>query len=353
MRWEVLMRSWVRVFFLAVGPLGLSLYAAPEAPGRENVTFILGTDEDPLSPMFRFAEAYVRNEQAVHGGRLVTNLRSLLEIREYLAACPPANGRPWGLVQWVVHGNALGEMAMPLKLDGDPITVRNLKAALGRQSLSPLPDSLMDAQSEIRIHGCALGRNPELLRLVSVALGGADSERPLVRASRYYTCYRRDAGSSLPVRFLSNGWRVFYRESVRPEVGILQRQLHHVEPSLNVASALRRKTPRRLGDTFHQTAKAHFRWVLVGKRGDAVPNLSGAARVQVWLQEQEAFLRRLHEAGLEMDQMEWSARNVMRMVDGVERPAVVVEGVGEVLYLMKSLAVQPGWDDPIAYVAER
>lgn len=347
------MRSWMLALLLAC--LGPMILGAREVQSREGVVFILGTDdEDPASPMFRYAEAYVRKELPAQGVRLVTELRSLSEVREYLTAHPPSNGKPWGTIQWVVHGNGRGQMTLPMEPGGDPLSARKLKAALEHSELPPLPDRLLDAKSEVRIHGCAVGRDPELLHLISMALGGTDAERPLVCASKLYTCYRMDPITHEPVRFLSDAWRLVNRRGQRPPVQELRNRLLDLPSSLDVASALQRESPRFPGDVFSHSAPAHFRWTLVYRRREDCPDLSSPTHLRAWLQEQELFHRRLTEAGLEVDQMDWSAQIVMKRTRDSEKPAIEVHGTGEALYILKS-EEDPSipWEDPRLCAATR
>jgi hypothetical protein len=336
------------MLLLLLACLGPVMLGAQEVQSREGVVFILGADdEDPTSPMFGYAEAYVRSELPAHGVRLVTELRSLSQVREYLAAHPPSNGKPWGTLQWVVHGNGRGQMTLPLEPGGDPLIARKLKAALEQGDFPPLPDRLLDAKSEVRIHGCAVGRDPELLHLISVALGGSDAERPLIRASKLYTCYRMDASTKAPVRFLSDAWRVVNRRGQRPPIPELRNRLASLPVDFDCASALQRESPRFSGDVFSHRAPAQFRWTLVFRRREDCPDLSSPVRLRAWLQEQELFHRRLTEAGLEMDQMDWSAQIVMKRTKNSEKPAIEVLGTGEALYLLKS-EEDPSipWEDP-------
>ena len=346
----------MRIAILAVILLVCSPELRASAEDREGVIFILGRDENASSPMFRQAENYCRTSTEGGGDPVVPDLRSLSEVRDYLAEHAPKNGKPWGLIQFVVHGNGGGQLALPLVPGGEFFMVRSLASAVSRGTFRALPDALLDSRSEVRIHGCALGRNGELLRALSRALGGADPERPLVRASRYFTCYQApEHKETTPTRFLSEAWRFAYPAGHTPSLETINTRIQEEHPGLklDVADALTRTSPRFPGDTFSCRAPATFHWTLVFRRPEDCPVLTDPVRLRCWLGEQIVFPQRLEEADLTMDQMDWSARRVTRSLDGRERPAIRVDGTGEVLYILRALTMEPSWDDPLVFAMER
>ena len=346
------MRSVILAVMLLLGCAGLR--AGVEE--REDVTFILGCDEDPSSPMFGLAEKCSRASSAMGAASVVSSLRSLSEVRAYLASHPPRNGRPWGLVQLVVHGNGGCQLALPIVPGGEDLMPSSLAAAVDRGSFQPLPDTLLDAGSELRILGCALGRNGELLRALSRALGGNDSERPLVRASRYYTCYQAVATRvSSPTRFLSEAWRFVHPLGQAPSLEAMQAKIRAEHPGLelDVAEALTRTSPRFPGDTFSSRGPASYHWTRIFRRPEDCPVLTDRTRLLCWLRELVPFSQHLDQAGLCLDSMDWTAHHITRTLDGCERPSVKVEGTGEAIYIMRALTLEPSWDDPAYFTSER
>jgi len=322
---------------------------------RQGIIFILGRDEDPSSPMFRMAETYCRISSEGRGDPVVSNLASMAEVRDYLAGHAPANGRPWGLVQLVVHGNLGGQMALPLFPGGDFLGSRALASAVDRGRFQALPDALLDARSELRIHGCALGQNTELLRGLSKAFGGSDPQRPLVRSSRYFTCYQA-AAQAPPTRFLSEAWSVVYPAGRAPSPEALKVRFQKERPGqdLDLADALTRTSPRFPGDTFCSRAPARFHWTLVYKRVEDLPLLEDPIRLRCWLAEQTVFHRRLEEARFTLEELDWRARKVTKTQDdGTQRPAIRVDGSGEVLYILRALTENPAWEDGQYFAMER
>lgn len=140
---------------------------------RTDIVFIIGGGDafyTSATHYFRFV-----------GARIVTNLRSLLEVRDWLAANPPANGLPWGDVSIVVHANLEGGMQAPVSPGGERATPRTLRAAIENRTFLTLPDAVVDNATRLIIRGCALGRNQEMLELLRSAFGGGE-ESPQVYA---------------------------------------------------------------------------------------------------------------------------------------------------------------------------
>jgi hypothetical protein len=176
---------------------------APEGE-RESITFILGHDPaGAANPFYRAAEAFYRLHPAgtLVPARDLTDRAGgpvLRDVRDYLAAHRPANGRPWGEVNVVVHANEEGGMSVPAR----PLTpqeaqqpdVHNatpiaLQAALDAGEFDALDDETVDVRTTIQIRGCALGRSQDMLHMLSVAFGGNEPRRPTVRAPRHLQAY--------------------------------------------------------------------------------------------------------------------------------------------------------------------
>jgi hypothetical protein len=220
---------------------------------RESITLVMGTD-----PFYTAATAHFTLHPA---GALVTPLRTLVEVRDYLANHAPANGRPWGEVNIVVHANEEGGMAipvLPLQPGQDPgvyqASPRNLRAAIDAGDFIALPDAVVDARTTLRIRGCALGRSQEMLTLLSQAFGGAEARRPVVRAPKHLQAYEFGPNTWHPGRpdppsfsdeYFVEFWFVGFPEGQRPSDAQLIAQFTAAFPDagVNWRDALRRSGP--------------------------------------------------------------------------------------------------------------
>ena len=182
-----------------------ALRAAPEGE-RKNVVFIVG---DPLvDDFYRGATAHF-TLNPVANSSLVTNLRTLQEIKNYLAnlANRPGNDLPWGEVSIVVHANQDGYMEI-LVQPGFPdhnatgTDDSDLHEAIQQELLDPLTDDLFDVRTTLRIRGCEIGNSQDMLHELSTAFGGDETQRPIVRAPKYLQNYEFSPHNWVPANGL-------------------------------------------------------------------------------------------------------------------------------------------------------
>jgi len=208
-----------------------ALGAAPEGE-RMSVTFILGSDagEDRF---YTAAADFYRYDSAERTEIVETSLRSLGEVRDFLAR-RPANHLPWGVVNLVTHSYEWGGLAVPVRPGYGRTDAVSLGLAIRSGDLEPLPDSAVDCRTDVRIQGCALGRDSSFLALLSTALGGADIQRPRVRSSRCFVFFesaRQNGGRARARQFLADYWYVVHPKGRRPGNPELARWLAERYPS--------------------------------------------------------------------------------------------------------------------------
>lgn len=197
-----------------------ALAEAPLGP-RPAVTFIMGEEpEDAANQFYNSARGFFTLNPA---GTLITNLRTLVQVRDYLNNNAPATS-PWGEINIVVHANEEGGMSIPVTAGDETITRQLLRQAIDNAVLRPLAARQIDAttvlervdvRTTLRIRGCALGQSQPMLALLSEALGGTDLQHPVVRAPRHIQAYStRWTGTAanlteveeFPVEFWLVGW---------------------------------------------------------------------------------------------------------------------------------------------------
>ena len=171
---------------------------APEFPAtaqplsRPDITFLIGSDSETENPYFAKAAEYYRLDEEEGAEWVITNCKTLQEVNEYLRE--RHLGRPWGRIQLVMHGNEWTGMGVPITAGGRRTSAAQLWTALEQGQLKPLPDSLLDARSEIHLQACALGRDEPLLQALAFAFGGFDEQRPRLYSSRYFVGYTSAGG---------------------------------------------------------------------------------------------------------------------------------------------------------------
>ena len=142
------------------------------AVSHKVITFILGPDSDKF---YKSAHEYWR--QSGRTDVLVTNLRTLVEVLNYLNDNPSPNGRSWGQVNLVTHANEEGGMG--IKLSGESsnnISPEELDDAVKAGAIPKVDGSAVDFHTAINVHGCAIGRNPQMLSELSQAISGGKSD---------------------------------------------------------------------------------------------------------------------------------------------------------------------------------
>jgi hypothetical protein len=306
-----------------------ALALAP-AGAREGVTFIMGEDRNPENLFYQAATDYYTTNAGARTGHLERNLRCLADVRDYLENHRPARG-PWGVINIVVHSYEWGGLSVPVREGQGRTDMTALKLAIASGELKPLEDSVVDCRTEIRIQGCALGRDTTLLRFMSVAFGGSDLERPKVGSSRYFVYYesQREGGTvEAANQFFAEYWYVVYPKGQRPGNAELAKRFAERYPAdkMNWRSALGRSGPRWPGDAYYRMLSLPATWVTVYPESVALPRLGTAAARRAWLEAQAELGQRLQGLGLELDDFLWSVRDTSVVDSGTVKPAILAVG---------------------------
>jgi hypothetical protein len=333
------------------------------AGARESITFILGEDENPALPMFQVAERYFNEDLLERTDQVVSSLRSLSEVRDYLVQHPTKNGLPWGLVNMVAHANEQGMLDVDLRQGGPKTTQQTLSLSIREGTFKALPRECLDGRSELRIHGCSVGKDVTLLKALSRAFGGDVSERPLVRATPWFTCFQFIQSERRATRFLCESWKLLFRPGERPSNQVLAARFHskHPKVSLDITEALSRPFPLTREGVFSYESSTRFQWTVVYPSGEA-PTLVGSVRTRTWLLSQDSFQRRLNALGWGFHQLNWETIPTIYRGDGAESRALQTIGRGRVIHILKPI-VSPGnssyprpemaWDDGRYYATSR
>jgi len=318
--------------------LGLSMVlTGAEAAKREAITFLLG---DAREGMYALAKTF----HDAQGDRVVTTAHSLQAVRDYLEQHPPKNAQPWGRVELVLHGNGCGQTDVPLLEGGAITTTAYLSEMLDRGEFRPLPDHLMDAGSEIRLHGCALGQDETFLRLVSRAFGGLDELRPTVFASRLYTCYQPTPEGAR--RYFSQAWSLVFPQGHEPSTDQIVARFKVLHPGCNLDArdALSRQSARFPGDSYLETKPLHFQWKVVFERAEERPTASAAL---AWLHRQKELVDQLKVQGLTLEDLTWVTKGNRESFHGHMYPTLQVEGAGKAFHLLRTQReTDLPWEDP-------
>jgi len=187
------------LFVIALGCAGAAQARRSEA------VFVLSGMQASSPEFFRAAQRYHAARLAAHQDLLVTSARSLEEVREWLDRSPLRGSEPWGRITLVAHGSPWRGALLPLWRDqaDEVATATAMRDAIGDGEFPPLDDAVVDADTELVIDSCGLGRRPDLLALYAQLLGGEDAQRPHSSASREWIEY----GAAADIASPSGSWR--------------------------------------------------------------------------------------------------------------------------------------------------
>jgi len=305
---------------------------------RESITFVLGEDSSQANSFYtQAAEHYYRHPDE-RTDYVITSCRAISEVQHYLAANPPGNGEPWGTINLVTHGNEWGGLAVPVVAGGARTTAATIDDAVATGGLTPLTPDYIDLRTEIRLQGCALGRQPLLLRSIARAFGEL---QPRVCASNGFVFYEATEWQGRVVatrQRLADCWYAFYRTGYRPGDIRLARQLQHRYPDAEVdwRQALNNNRLTHQQQLFHSTFTVPVRWTVTYPDPATVPDLSENTALTAWVDEEAGLQEYLKGLGLSADLFTWrSSRNVYTWPDGTMEDAVTVEGKCTVLCVLE------------------
>ena len=172
----------------SVGLAEISEDSLPQPEVREAITFILGRDKNENNKYYEEATNYYAFNPEGKTEHLITNLRSLKEVIDFLKKYRPANGMPWGLVNLVSHGNQWMGLSAKVTPESKRSTSDRILEFIERKELTPVPKEILDEKSVIFIHGCGIGHNSHLLKTIATAFSGKEN-KVTVRASKLYEYY--------------------------------------------------------------------------------------------------------------------------------------------------------------------
>ena len=180
----------VRTFAALVAAIALATGA--HGATRRSVTFVLGKDPDGRSYLSAASTYY-----AMHAGandETITSLRSLQDVREYLADPAKRGGSPWGTIRLVAHGSEWTGLRVPI-FSGDPApaTLHHLEDAVASGEFPSIDRSIADAGTLFQIDSCGIGRRPQLQRAIARLFLAGNNAAQFV-ASRNYVAFRAWTG---------------------------------------------------------------------------------------------------------------------------------------------------------------
>lgn len=303
---------------------------------RESITFILGEDKNSENPYYSEAEKYFSSNSPDKTVHLVTKCRSLVEVRQYLVKHAPENQLPWGRVNLVSHGDQWLGLSVKVTPDSRRATLERLQEFIGTGTFNPLPDSIIDENTEIAIHACGIGNNQAFVETFGEVFR-SENATPHVIAPKLFEFYSSVNGSS---RYQAKVWMVPYKKDEKPGDIILCNLLHEEYPKENLdwQDALTRKQPRFGGDTYHYTFDIPVNLVINLTANDTLPDFTNIENKLQWIDQQPEINHILSKIQIPAELFSWNLKKgFAKNKDGKRVVAVSVKGFCTMLCVLKPL----------------
>ena len=172
---------------LAWVPARRALATEELATSKVDAVFLLGADSQDSAGYFAAAQAYY--ERLAPRATFVPELRSLLDLREALAALPRPGRRPFSRIVVVAHGADWQGLGVPLVPRGPNATLSRMRDAHDDGSFPPLDGGELDSRTEVVLESCGLGARPDYLHELGRLLAG-DRRAPKIIASLHQIGFR-------------------------------------------------------------------------------------------------------------------------------------------------------------------
>ena len=197
---------------------------------RSSVTFIMGRDNSSHNPYYSLANQYYRLNPDERTAIVVDSLTSLSQVLQWLRLHPADNGLPYGLVNLVSHGNEFIDLQMTVTPNGLRTSAESLCQAMADSLLLPPDSTIVDGNTLIFLHGCAVGQNQSLLDALAQAFGN----RATVQASKLFEYYAYLSSNHNPQsirHYFARTWYAFYHPDSNYNEASLLQQLRHSYPA--------------------------------------------------------------------------------------------------------------------------
>jgi len=316
-----------------------------EDSNRESITFILGEDQKDSKPYYSLAFDYYKTDKFARTEYIVNSCRSLSEVRDYLRDNPPGNGQPWGLINLVSHGNEWYGMSVSVTPESKRSSTERITEFVNTGKFAALSDSLVDDSTEIFLHGCGLGNDKGLLKIVAKAFGGK-GKRPIVRASKlkeYYSSVRNADAILTSQLFYAKTWSVYYKMKERPDDEMLTQEFLKLFPNekINWSAALTHTNPVTPGDVFHYTINVPVYYMKQYKSVDSLPDLSTEEKKISWINSQKVLNDIIAKSKIPVDKFKWTTKKIyIEDENKKKKPAISVTGWCTVLCVVKPLITE-------------
>ncbi len=308
---------------------------------RPSITFIMGTDSKLENPYYQQAKNYYEFNPEAQTDFLIDSIFTLVGVRDFLENNNEGIN-PWGQVNIVVHSNQWTGLSARIEKNGPRVSNESLDYAIQHKIIKSLDNTKMDEQTNLNFYSCGLGKNQEMLDLLSFAFGGEDGVRPLVRSSKHFMFYESNVYQGQAYnckKYMAQSWHTYFKTGYRPGNLQLANQLKKAFPNVEKdwLSALDTKEAAYPGQAFHHTYRIPVVWTVTYENKSERPNLKTEAEKQEWLKEQEDLLAKIDGMGIPKKYFNWTIRPTVYTNEEGDHPAIKAIGFCTILNVLEAI----------------
>lgn len=272
---------------------------------RTSITFILGADENARNPYYELANFYYRLNDSDKTEVVIDTLFTILEVQEYLKNNPPQNGKPWGLINLVSHGNEFVDLSVKVYPHGPRTSTESLKIALNDSIIHPLSSRFVDSNTVLFLHGCAVGQNQDLLNELSKAFSGPNNAIR-VKASKlfeYYAYLSKNQNPNSVRRYFAKVWYGFYHlDSIFDEQKLIKQFVKQSpKETINWKSAIKKQYQQNPSEVYHITFIVPLLWEEFYDFEKDLPTINSRQKQLAWINKHPDFLISLNKTKIPLE----------------------------------------------------
>ena len=261
---------------------------------RKNITFILGKDENTRNPYYSLANQYYRLSDSEKTEIVIDTIYTLLDVRNYLEKHRPENNHPWGIINLVSHGNEFIDLSVLVSKTGSRVSEKSLQEAIDDSLFKPLDSRTIDKKTIFNLHGCAVGYNTGLLKMLSIAFGGS-IQPAKIKASKmfeYYSYISQNKNPKMIRHYYARVWYAFYKADSIPSDNAIVESLkkNYPKDSVGWINALHQQYPENPSEAYHIKLFIPVVWEDFYESENQLPYLRTKTKQAKWLSNKTEFL---------------------------------------------------------------
>lgn len=272
---------------------------------RTSITFILGHDKSGYNQYYTLAGHYYRLNEEDKTEIIIDNITALSEVCRYIKEHPPANNRPYGLINLVCHGNEFIDMGVLVTPHGVRASAESIEKAIHDSVFIPIDTNCMDTNTWIYLHGCAIGNNQALLNALSVAFGSKQNGVK-VKASKlfeYYAYLSRNKNPQSIRHYFAKAWYAFYHPDslVGQQYFIRQFTKRYPHEQIQWEEGLNRRFQSNPGEIYHFSFFVPVVWDELYDDEALIPMLNTKDRKKEWLMNNKSLLNLIQQTQIPLN----------------------------------------------------